>query len=245
MILLVLASVVGLTFIIERGLALRWARVIPPEVETVVGNCRSPEELSLLRQVCQQIPSPLSRLLLQAIEHLNWPKEENVNAIETRARHEIVKLERGLVVLEIVVGIAPLLGLVGAIYGLIVLFGDLGAKGMAENAELAKGIAIALHTTLMGLLVAIPTLIAWSYYNKKVETLTVEIETLCDEFLRQQYRVEAGAASLERVAPARPPVLRAGAERDHKVRPQPATPVNQAEHFEAPGPGAPATEESA
>ena len=52
---------------------------------------------------------------------------------------------------------------------------------------LAAGIAIALNTTLMGLLIAIPSLIAWSYYNKKVETLTVEMETLCDEFLRRYY----------------------------------------------------------
>jgi biopolymer transport protein ExbB len=63
----------------------------------------------------------------------------------------------------------------------------LGAAGLAENAVLAKGIAIALNTTLMGLLIAIPSLVAWSYYTKKVETLAVEMETLCDEFLRRQY----------------------------------------------------------
>ena len=98
--------------------------------------------------------------------------------------------------LEIIVGIAPLLGLVGAIHGLIVLFGDLGEKGVSDNAIAAKGIAIALHTTLVGLLVAIPTLIAWSYYTKKVEILTVEIENICDDFLRGQYKLteERGAA---------------------------------------------------
>jgi biopolymer transport protein ExbB len=59
--------------------------------------------------------------------------------------------------------------------------------GLADNAVLAAGIAIALNTTLMGLLIAIPSLVAWSYYNKKVQTLTVEMETLCDEFLRRYY----------------------------------------------------------
>lgn len=189
MVLLVLTSVVGLTFIIERGLALRWKKVIPPVVESAVENCRSPEELNMLQRVCEQHPSALSRLLLAASRHLDWPKPETENAVETCARHEVASLERGLVVLEIIVGIAPLLGLVGTIHGLITLFSDLGEVGLSDNAVLAKGIAIALNTTLMGLLTAIPALIAWSYYNKKVETLSIEMETLCDEFLRRQYRV--------------------------------------------------------
>ena len=97
-------------------------------------------------------------------------------------------IERGLVILEIVVGIAPLLGLVGTIYGLIMLFGKLGQAGLTDNTALSAGIALALRATLLGLLTAIPSLIAWSYYNKKVETLSVEMETICDEFLRRQYR---------------------------------------------------------
>jgi biopolymer transport protein ExbB len=187
MIFLLATSVVGLAFIIERGLALRWGKVIPPDVESAVGSCQGPEDLPELRQICQSRPSSLSRLLLTAQEHLQRPRQENVDAIETRARHEVLGLERGLVVLEIVVGIAPLLGLVGTIHGLIRLFGDLGRSGLNDNSVLAAGIAIALNTTLMGLLIAIPSLIAWSYYNKKVETLTVEMETLCDEFLRRHY----------------------------------------------------------
>jgi len=188
MFLLVAASIVGLTFIIERGLALRWKKVIPPEVEDAVERCRSKDDLNVLQVISHQQPSALGRLLIVAAEHLNWPKGENVDAIQTRARHEVAQLERGLVVLEIVVGTAPLLGLVGTIHGLITLFGDLGSSGLNDNAALARGIAIALNTTLAGLLTAIPSLIAWSYYSKKVETLAIEMETLCDEFLRRFYR---------------------------------------------------------
>jgi biopolymer transport protein ExbB len=122
------------------------------------------------------------------MDHLHLPREENVAALEIRARHEVVRLERGLVILEIVVGIAPLLGLVGTIYGLILLFGALGQEGLTDNTLLARGIAVALQATLLGLLTAIPSLIAYSYYNKKVETLAVEMETVCDEFLRRHYR---------------------------------------------------------
>ena len=188
--LLVLTSVVGLAFIIERGMVLRWRRVVPPEIEAAVESCRSREDVAVLRSVCHQKPSPLGRLLLQAAEHVDWPKDDNTDALQTRARHEIVRLERGLVVLEIIVGIAPLLGLVGTIVGMMTAFGDVGQGNQIDAAKLAQGIALILRATLIGLLIAIPALITWSYYSKKVEMLAVEMETLCDEFIRRQYREE-------------------------------------------------------
>lgn len=187
MFFLLILSVVALTLIIERGLALRWKKVIPPEVESAVERCRGAQDAASVVRAAETFPSPASRLLLVANQHLDWAKTENVNSVETRARHEVMQLERGLVILEIIVGIAPLTGLVGTLHGLITLFGNLGSVGVSDNAALAKGISIALNTTLMGLIVAIPALIAWSYYNKRVETLAVEMEALCDEFLRSQY----------------------------------------------------------
>ena len=91
-------------------------------------------------------------------------------------------------VLEIIVGIAPLLGLVGTIVGMMTVFADVGQAGLTDAAKLANGIALILKATLIGLLIAIPSLISWSYYTKKVEMLAVEMETLCDEFVRRQYR---------------------------------------------------------
>jgi biopolymer transport protein ExbB len=193
--LLILTSIVGLTFIVERGIALRRRRVVPAEVEAAVDSCQTSEDVAMLKRVCEQHPSPMGRLLLLGAEHLHWPKPDNVDAIQTRARHEVVKLERGLVVLEIIVGIAPLLGLVGTIAGMMTLFGDLGQQGMNDAAKLAKGIALILNATLMGLLIAIPSLICWSYYTKKVETIAVEMETLCDEFVRRQYREKDSMAT--------------------------------------------------
>jgi len=186
--LLILTSIMGLTFIVERGIALRWRRVLPPEFEAAVESCQWPEDVPMLKRVCEQHKSPLGRLLLLAVDHLHWPKADNTDAIQTRARHEVTRLERGLVVLEIIVGIAPLLGLVGTIAGMMTLFAGIGQKGMPEAAGLAEGIAVILNATLLGLLIAIPSLIFWSYYTKKVEAIAVELETLCDEFLRRQYR---------------------------------------------------------
>ena len=187
-VLLFVTSVVGFTFIVERGIALRWRRVVPSQIEAAVESCQAPEDVPMLRRVCQQHKSPTSRLLLLAAEHLDWPKAEAVDAIQSRARQEIARLERGLVVLEIIVGIAPLLGLVGTILGMMTAFGNVGKSGQIDPAELAKGISLILRATLFGLLIAIPSLIFWSYYTKKVESIAVEMESLCDEFLRRQYR---------------------------------------------------------
>jgi biopolymer transport protein ExbB len=188
--LLILTSVIGLTFIVERGIALRWRRVVPSEIEAAVESCLAPEDVPLLRRVCQQHDSPMSRLLLLAADHLHWPKGETMDAMQTRARQELARLERGLVVLEIIIGVAPLLGLVGTIIGMMSVFGDVGQSGLNDAAKLAQGISLILRATLMGLLIAIPSLIFWSYYTKKIETFAVEMETLCDEFIRRQYREE-------------------------------------------------------
>ena len=190
LILLLITSVTGLAFVIERSLALRAHRVIPPEVESAVESCQKREDVPMLKSACEKHPSPLSRLLLVATEHLDWPKAENVDAVQTQARHELIRLERGLVVLEVIVGVAPLLGLVGTIVGMMSAFSGLGATGLNDISKLAADIGTILKATLWGLLLAIPALIAWSYFTKKVEELGVQMERLCEGFVRRQYREE-------------------------------------------------------
>jgi len=183
-------SVIGLGVVIWRGWVLRWENVVPANLAIAATECENENDVENLRQSCGAEPSPLGRLLLLAIDHREWSKAENESAVETAARHEIVKLESGLVVLEIIVGIAPLLGLVGTIFGMMSVFGDIGQTGltnMNDASKLAQGISLILRTTLIGLLISIPSLVAWSYFSKKVEVLAVEMETLCAGFVRKQY----------------------------------------------------------
>ena len=204
---LVLTSLTAVTFIVERALALRIVKVVPPPVTDAVLNYGGGHDLVLLKSVCTQNPSPISRLLLFSADHLDMPKDENSSLVETRARFELSKLERGLVVLEIIVSIAPLMGLVGTIFGLIMLFQTQGLESAAnDHSRFAQGISVALYATLLGLLIAIPALISWSYYSRKIETFAVRMESLCDEFLRKHYRTESanhyGAAGTVPAAPA-------------------------------------------
>jgi len=111
-----------------------------------------------------------------------------VEAVQTRARHEMVILEKGLIVLEVITGIAPLLGLIGAVSGLVHVFSHLGlSSGASDTRQIALGIAEALNATVFGLSIAVPTLVAFSYFSKKVEVMSVEMETLVVELIAKCY----------------------------------------------------------
>jgi biopolymer transport protein ExbB len=185
--LLGFTSVVGLGVVLWRAWVLRWSSVAPPTIVNALAECKTHDDAIKLRALCDNHPSPLGRLLTFASKHSDWPKAENVSSLETAARREIVRLERGLVVLEIIIGIAPLLGLVGTIIGMMTVFSDIGEAGLNNASKLAQGISVILQTTLIGLLIAIPALVAWGFFSKKVEVLSVEMETLCDEFIRRLY----------------------------------------------------------
>lgn len=185
--LLAATSVVSLAMMIERGLALRWARIIPPQLVDELQHFTRGGPAGTLERAALKLDSPLGRLLRLGVENAARPREETRDAIETRARREVSRMERGIIVLEIIVGIAPLLGLVGTIHGLITLFGDLGRMGLGESSVFARGIAIALNATLLGLLVAIPSLVAWSYFSRKIESFAIEMEAACSELLEHLY----------------------------------------------------------
>ena len=188
MIPLGICSITSVTFILERGFALRREQVIPEYLYNTIVNFKIGQSTSDLERNAAPGRSTLARLIRVCLEHLPWSKAENVEAVQTRARREIAQLERGLVILEIIVGISPLLGLLGTISGLVTIFGNVGGTSIADQGMLlAKGIAEALNTTVVGLVVAIPSLIAHSYYAKKVENLAVEMESACMDLLMKLY----------------------------------------------------------
>ncbi len=188
MIPLLLASVVSVAIIFLRWQALREEVVLPAAIIRETERLAPGEHPLELARLAFTNASPLARVFRVALANLRWPKAENIESVQTRARQEVLSLEKGLVVLELVVGIGPLLGLLGAVSGLVGVFGSLDTTGMGANAAgVARGIAEALHTTIMGLAVAIPSLVAHSYYSKKVEVMAVQMESLVSELLAKCY----------------------------------------------------------
>lgn len=190
MALLMACSVTSVTMIVLRILALRRSMVLPPMIEKEIEALRhdDPDGIVRVSRMVRDDPSALGRIAQTGLSHLAWPKGENMEAVQTRARKEIVKLESGLFVLEVIVGIAPLLGLLGAVSGLVKVFSAFGESASQSDPHvIAKGISEALSTTIVGLAVAIPNLIAYSYFTKRVETFASDMESLVADLLAKCY----------------------------------------------------------
>lgn len=186
MALLVLLSISTLTAILLRAWRLREGVIIPKQVVEAVDALRPGHTLSALQEEMLEHPSSLSLILSTLISHLNWSKSENLEAVQTCARHELVRMEKGLVILEIATGTGPLLGLLGTLSGLISVFATLGGNG--DPVLVARGISEALNTTMAGLAVAVPSVIAHSYFQRRIELLAVEMESVAASLLAKLYQ---------------------------------------------------------
>lgn len=185
---LLACSIVSVTVMILRGLALRRKIVMPAIVESEIERLAPGESPERLSRLVYHDPSSLARIARVALQHLRGPRSENVEVVQTRARHEMVRLERGLIILEVIVGIAPLLGLIGAVSGLVHVFSNLGlSSGASDTRQIALGIAEALNATVFGLSIAVPTLVGFTYFSRKVEVMSVEMETLVLELINNCY----------------------------------------------------------
>src|SRR6059036_660469 len=185
---LLACSIVSVTVMILRGLALQQKKVLPPAIEEEIERLAPGESPERLSRLAHHDNSSLARIVRVALQHLRGPRSENVEAVQTRARHEMVRLEKGLIILEVIVGIAPLLGLIGAVSGLVHVFSQLGLNsGTSDTRQIALGISEALNATVFGLSIAVPTLIGFTYFSRKVEVMSVEMETLVVELISKCY----------------------------------------------------------
>lgn len=133
--------------------------------------------------------SPLGRVIRVALKHLDVSRTENQDAVQVAARREMVRLEQGLFILEILIGITPLLGLLGAVSGLVKVFAAFGdAANHSDPHVIASGISEALTTTVAGLAIAIPCLIAYSCFVRKIETIASEMESIVSLLLSKSYQ---------------------------------------------------------
>lgn len=207
---LLACSIAAVTTIILRTLALREKNVLPLVIESEMERLTPGTNPERLARIVHHDSSSLARIVRVALQHLRWPRSENVEAVQTRARHEMVRLEKGLVILEVITGIAPLIGLIGTVSGLIHVFAGLGlSAGASDTKQIARGISEALSTTIFGLGIAVPALVAFAYFSKKVEVMSVEMESLVTDLLSKLYygRVAGEApAPPKQVMPARAPV---------------------------------------
>lgn len=173
---ILLCSLAALTISLERLWMLRPSRVAPAALGAQVAAWQAAaaldaEQLQQLRE-----GSLLGEILAAGLLNAPHGREIMKESIEQAAARVIHELERYLNALGSIAAIAPLLGLLGTVLGMIELFGGFTGAGMADPAQLASGISRALITTAAGLIVAIPALFCHRYLQRRVDELVVGME---------------------------------------------------------------------
>ncbi len=177
-------SVVALAITIERFFTLRRARIDTREfmdtMRTVLRQNRTQEAI----EICDETDGPIARIMKAGILKHNRSKEDIREAIEDAGHLEIPRLERYMSALATCAHIAPLLGLLGTVAGMIKAFAQIQTlQGQVNPSDLAEGISNALVTTAAGLTVAIPTLVVYNYFISRVENMILEMEISSSELV--------------------------------------------------------------
>lgn len=161
---LAVCSFLAVFITVERLIALRNSRIIPKAaVDAFVSGSTNQIEAE-------------QRSVVGRIVGFYRERHPDSEALKAFARLEVSRMERGLFLLEVVIGAAPLLGLLGTVTGLTQVFGGFSVDtGLPEPEAFIKGIALALNTTILGLAIAIPSLAAHSYLLRRVEALAAKI----------------------------------------------------------------------
>jgi len=173
---IILCSIIAIAIVVERLWSLQRSRVLPRELFEKVWQWVETSQLQDRHILALQQNSPLGKVLAAGLANRHRPREVIREAIEDTGRHVVHELERFLNLLGTIAGISPLLGLLGTVLGMIRMFNAMTSAGVGNPAALAGGIAEALICTASGLAVAIPSLIAFRWLRRYIDTLVVDME---------------------------------------------------------------------
>ncbi|HZX30561.1 MAG TPA: MotA/TolQ/ExbB proton channel family protein [Rhodocyclaceae bacterium] len=172
---LLLASIIAVALIIERLVALRRAKVVPPGLlqRAVAEFKRGGDNAKLLDDLERH--SPLGRVLAAGLRNVGNSRDVMKEAIEESGGAVAHDLGRYLTTLGTIASISPLMGLFGTVVGMIEIFGSQAPTG-TNPMQLAHGISIALYNTGFGLVIAIPSMIFWRHFRALVDSFVVDME---------------------------------------------------------------------
>jgi biopolymer transport protein ExbB len=172
---LLLASVISVALIIERLVALRRAKIVPPGLlQRAVGEFRRGADNSKLLDELNR-HSPLGQVLSAGLRNVNNSREIMKESIEEAGSAVAHELSRYLTTLGTIASISPLMGLFGTVVGMIEIFAS-QAPGTGSPQQMAHGISIALYNTGFGIFIAIPSMIFWRHFRAQVDGFVVEME---------------------------------------------------------------------
>ena len=178
---LILASILALALIIERAIALQRKKIVPATLLTdVIGIWKkrqiTPDVLTKL-----EANSPLGRVLAAGLRNERTTREGAMQQIEAAGAVVANRLTKNLTLLGSIGSIAPLLGLLGTVVGMIAIFASQQAGSNPQ--DLARGISVALYSTALGIIVAVPAVLAYRYFKRLVDDYLVDMEEQAERLL--------------------------------------------------------------
>ncbi|MEA3333276.1 MAG: MotA/TolQ/ExbB proton channel family protein [Pseudomonadota bacterium] len=176
-------SVLTLAIFFERLFALRRSRIIPDKFIIEVSDLVRQQRMEDALTQCRLNNSSIARVLMAGISRHNKSRQQVKEAIEDVGRLEAATLERFLTILGTIAGIAPLLGLLGTVTGMIKAFTVISNAGIGNPQMLAGGISEALITTAAGLTVAIPAFVFYKFLRSRVDKRILRMERASIEIL--------------------------------------------------------------
>jgi len=185
MVPLAICSILSLAIIIEKFFVYRKKKIFKPEVVSIVQNISSSDDYKMALNICQKYTSPLSNLVNIILSNHDQPLEDIKEDVVDQGRQEIRFLERGLTILETVAAIAPILGLLGTVLGMIKVFSVISLQGVGDAASLSSGISEALISTAIGLSIGIPTLVFYNYFDRRAQNIILDIENISNDLIRR------------------------------------------------------------
>ncbi len=178
---LILASIVALALIIERSLALRRPRVLPMRLLQDVLTLHAKRQVTPEVVARLEANSPLGRVLAAGLRNERGTRSLAHAAVANAGAHVAHDLSRFLSLLGSIGSIAPLLGLLGTVVGMIEIFASQQAGSNPQ--QLAHGISIALYCTAFGIIVAVPAVLAYRMFKSRVEDFLVDMEDEAQKLL--------------------------------------------------------------
>lgn len=179
-----ICSVLALAIVIERFWSLRRATIDTRGFMDTMRQVLRQTRIQDAVEICDEVDAPIARIMRAGILKYNRTKDDIREAIEDAGHLEIPRLERYMSALATCASVAPLLGLLGTVQGMIKCFAQIQAmEGLVSPSDLAEGIGNALVTTAAGLTVAIPTLVAYNYFVTRVENMILEMEISSSELI--------------------------------------------------------------
>lgn len=187
MLFIVLCSMAAVTVMISAYLRLRDHLILPDHIARHLRSLPGYAEkgdIKPLQDLLGKDPSLLARLGGLAISGTFSSRQECVETITARAKEDLHHLERGVSVLEAMVSVAPLLGLLGTTAGLVGMFSAFGSDAGPDTTEVAKEIGVALRCTIAGLFVAVPSVLAHTYFVRRLDNIAVRLESILHETIQ-------------------------------------------------------------